>query len=119
MQKVMRRDPVTLPLKMSMTEAQRAMTAKQHYLRPMVGVMERTPAVAVRERLQGYEDAEARVEAVMVLYLERARAGTFACRTFEDMSAKRTSMMIAVREDGVLLEALTRSFSWDPRGIAT
>ena len=119
MQKVMRRDPVTLPLKMSMTEAQRAMTAKQHYLRPMVGAVEWTPAVAVRERLQGYEDAEARVEAVMVLHLERARAGTFACRTFEDMSAKRTPMMIAVGEDGVLLEALTRSFSWDPRGIAT
>jgi len=95
-QKVMRRDPVTLPLKMSMTEAQRAMTAKQHYLRPMVGVMERTPAVVVRERLQEYEYAEARVEALMVLHLERARAGTFACRTFEDMSAKRTSMMIAV-----------------------
>ncbi len=119
MQKVMRRDPVTLPLKMSMTEARRAMTAEHHYPRPMVSAIERTPAVVVRERLQGYEYAEARVEALMVLYLERARAGTFAYRTFEDMSAKQTSMMIAVGEEGVLVEALTRSFSWDPRGIAT
>lgn len=77
---------------MSMTEARRAMAAEQHCLRLMVGAIGRTPAVAVRERLQGYEDAEARVEALMVLYLERARAGTFAHRTFEDMSAKRTSM---------------------------
>ncbi|HRU12020.1 MAG TPA: hypothetical protein P5189_05635, partial [Methanomassiliicoccales archaeon] len=58
MQKVMRRDPVTLPLKMSMTEAQRAMTAKQHYLRPMVGAVEWTPAVAVRERLDIARAAE-------------------------------------------------------------
>jgi len=113
-QKVMRRDPVTLPLKMSVTEALRATAAEQHHLHPVVGAIERTPGVVVRERLQGYEDVEAGIEAFMVLHQERARAGPSAHWTFEDISVKQTLTMIAVGEDGVLLGILTRSLPWNP-----